>query len=88
MKVTKNHDTEKRLLGISDIQREYGLGRQTCYWVLRLLPTVRVGNRYLIRRDDLEAYLEQAAREGRDIRREALAAARAAKNPAGQGGAE
>lgn len=86
MKVTKNHETEKRLLGIPDIQREYGLGRQTCYWVLRLLPTVRVGSRYLVRREDLEAYLEEAAREGRDIRREAMAAARAAKNPAGAGG--
>lgn len=86
MNVTKKRETEKRLLDIQDIRQEYGLGRQTSYWVLRLLPTVRVGSRYLVRREDLEAYLEQAAREGRDIRREAMAAARAAKNPAGAGG--
>ncbi|WP_157202688.1 hypothetical protein [Calidithermus chliarophilus] len=70
------------------LRREYGLGRETCYGLIRTLPSLRVGARYLILRDDLERYLEQAAREGRDIRREALAAARAAKDPAGAGGGE
>ncbi|RIH84003.1 Helix-turn-helix domain protein [Calidithermus terrae] len=79
-------DTETRLLDVAALRHEYGLGRETAYGLTRLLPCVRVGARYLIRRDDLEAYLERAAREGRDIRREALAAARAAKNPAGAGG--
>ncbi|ADH63237.1 hypothetical protein Mesil_1344 [Allomeiothermus silvanus DSM 9946] len=86
MKVTKKRETEKRLLDIQDIRQEYGLGRQTCYLVLRLMPTVRVGSRYMVRREDLEAYLEQAAREGRDIRAEALAATRRSKTPAGAGG--
>ena len=73
----------KRLLGVPDIRQEYGLGRQTCYAVFALLPTVRVGRRFLVRREDLEGLLEQAAREGWDLRARAFAAT---KNPAGTGG--
>lgn len=69
-----------------DIRREYGLGRQTCYAVFALLPTVRVGRRYLVRREDLEALLERAALEGWDLRAKAFAATK--KTPAGVGGVE
>ncbi len=79
-------EREKKLLGIEDIRREYKLGRSTAYGLLALLPVVRVGRRLLIRRSDLEAYLEQAACEKRDIRAEAMAAYKR-KTPAGQGGA-
>lgn len=72
--------TVKRLLGMPDIRQEYGLGRQTCYAVFSLLPTVRVGRRFLVRREDLEALLERAAVEGWDLRARALAAS--GKNPA------
>jgi len=74
----------KRLLGIPDIRQEYGLGRQTCYAVFALLPTVRVGRRFLVRREDLEGLLERAAREGWDLRAKAFAATK--KTPAGAGG--
>lgn len=76
--------TAKRLLGIPDIRQEYGLGRQTCYAVFSMLPMVRVGRRFLVRREDLEALLERAAVEGWDLRARAFAASR--KNPAGAGG--
>lgn len=79
-------DTATKLLDVAALRREYNLGREVSYALIRALPHVRVGARYLIRRSDLESYLEQAAREGRDIRKEALAAARAAKTPTGAGG--
>jgi len=87
MNTPTQHRTAPHLLDVAALRREYGLGRETAYALTRLLPCLRVGGRYLIRRADLEAYLERAAHENRDIRSEALAAARAAKNPAGQGGA-
>ncbi|ORC58654.1 tyrosine-type recombinase/integrase, partial [Mycobacterium tuberculosis] len=81
-------NTASRLLDVAALRNEFALGRETSYALLRMLPHVKAGSRYLIRREDLERYLEQAAREGRDIRKEALAAARAAKTPAGAGGAK
>jgi excisionase family DNA binding protein len=86
MDTPTQHPTVLHLLDVAALRREYGLGRETAYALTHLLPCLRVGGRYLIRRADLEAYLERAAREGRDVRAEALAAARAAKNPAGAGG--
>jgi excisionase family DNA binding protein len=86
MNTLTRHHTAPHLLDVAALRREYGLGRETAYALAHLLPCLRVGGRYLIRRADLEAYLERAAREGRDIRAEALAAARAAKNPARPGG--
>lgn len=83
---TRRETTETRLVDVAALRREYGLGKETAYALPHLLPCVRVGARYLLRREDLEAYLEQAAHERRDVRAEALAAARAAKNPTGAGG--
>jgi len=49
-----------------------------------LLPTVRVGRRFLVRREDLEGLLERAAREGWDLRAKAFAATK--KTPGGAAG--
>lgn len=76
-----------QLLTALQIRNEYGIGRETAYALTVLLPHAWVGRNRVVRREDVERYLEQAVREGRDIRREALAARRS-KNPAGQGGAE
>ncbi|AWR85665.1 helix-turn-helix domain-containing protein [Meiothermus taiwanensis] len=73
--------TGKRLLAPSDIRRTYGLSRQIAYALAKRLPHVRAGTRYLVRVDDLEAFLEQASREGADL-------VALIKNPAGAGGAE
>lgn len=86
MSDTRRETTATKLLDVAALRREYNLGRETAYALPHVLPHVRVGARYLIRRTDLEAYLERAAHEGRDVRAEALAAARAAKNPTGAGG--
>lgn len=59
---------EKRLLTAQDIRQEYGIGRETAYGLLRVLPKVRVGTKYLVRREDLEAFLQTAAQKGMDIR--------------------
>lgn len=73
------------LLTATQIRNEYGLGRETAYALTLLLPHARIGRNRVVRREDVERYLEQAVREGRDIRREALAAY-SQKTPAGAGG--
>lgn len=80
--------TERRthLLTATEIRNEYGVGRETAYALTVLLPHAWIGRTRVVRREDVERYLEQAVREGLDIRREALAAY-AQKTPArGEGG--
>lgn len=59
---------EKRLLSAQDIRGQYGLGRETAYALLKVLPVVKVGTRRLVRREDLEAFLEDASRKGMNLR--------------------
>ncbi|MFC6920771.1 helix-turn-helix domain-containing protein [Meiothermus taiwanensis] len=75
----------KELLTVEGIRKEYGLGRETAYRLMKRLPHIKVGQNMMMRRTDLEAYLAEAARERRDIRADDL---EAGKNPAGAGGAE
>lgn len=80
MENTHKQATATRLLTVNDLRREYRLGRGTAYLLLGVLPCVRVGKRVLLRRDDVEAFLERAATEGQDIRALALEAQKG-KNP-------
>ncbi len=74
------------LLTALQIRDEFGLGRETAYALTVLLPHAWIGRNRVVRREDVEHYLDQAVREGRDIRREALAAF-TKKHPArGEGG--
>ncbi|GEM88522.1 helix-turn-helix domain-containing protein [Meiothermus granaticius] len=73
----------KELLTAEGIRKEYGLGRDTAYRLMRRLPHVKVGQVMMMRRSDLEEYLAKAARERRDIRDDEL---EPNKNPAGVGG--
>ncbi|RIH88846.1 helix-turn-helix domain-containing protein [Calidithermus roseus] len=72
----------KELLTVEGIRKEYGMGRETAYRLMKRLPHIRVGQVMMMRRSDLEEYLAKAARERRDIR----ADLEPNKNPAGAGG--
>ncbi|MCX7802290.1 MAG: helix-turn-helix domain-containing protein [Meiothermus ruber] len=73
----------KELLTVEGIRKEYGIGRETAYRLMKRLPHIKVGQVMMMRRSDLEAYLAEAARWRRDIRADDL---EAGKNPAGAGG--
>lgn len=62
----------KLLLTAENVRKEYGIGRDTAYRLVKRLPHVRVGQVLMVRRADLEEYLAQAARERRDIRADDL----------------
>lgn len=61
---------------MADLRQEYRLGRGTVYLLVGLIPHVRVGRRVLVRREDVEAFLERAAAGGMDIRAMAKAVKR------------
>lgn len=77
--------SKTHLLTAMQIRNEFGLGRETAYALTVLLPHAWIGRNRVVRREDVVRYLDQAVREGRDIRREALTAF-AKKHPAGAGG--
>jgi hypothetical protein len=72
-----SYSGNKDLLGIPDLQK-MGLGRDTARGLSYYLPAIIVGSNRRIRRSDLEAFLERAAREGLDIRAIAMSALKAA----------
>ena len=54
----------KQLLTLEDIEREYGIPAQTIrIWIRRKqhpLPAFKPGKHYLVKREDLERFLEES----------------------------
>lgn len=62
----------KALLTNKDLRRDYGLGRDICSQLLKVLPHVCLGyagagQRRMVRREDVEELLKRAAKEGADL---------------------
>jgi excisionase family DNA binding protein len=55
--------TDSLLLGVRDAARQLGIGRDTAYALARQgrLRSVRIGNRILIPRDELAAFVDREA---------------------------
>jgi hypothetical protein len=58
---------KRELLTVEDVRVEYGLGRELVRRLVQRLPHIRAGSKYLVRRLDLDAYLQDASRRNGDL---------------------
>jgi excisionase family DNA binding protein len=60
---TKSTNREKATYSVDDLAAVLGLGRQATYTGLRtgLIPSIRIGKRYVVPRSAIESWLAAAA---------------------------
>lgn len=63
--MNRSSDSSEHLLQVKDLQRIYGLGRDTCYQLLNRkdFPSVRIGTRHYVQKKKMEEWLNNESRQ-------------------------